>query len=90
MSGQKIFVTCKMCGKKLIQRMPNGLWHFMFGKSRETEESFIPVNMYIHGSLKMRCISRECRKKHSEHWNDLEYFPDINVFSHSKDLKEVS
>lgn len=31
-----------------------------------------PVEILIHGSLKMRCLNRLCR-----HWNTLHYFPNV-------------
>jgi len=65
--------TCEKCGKKLIHRLPNGLFHFVFGKKRDKEGnllSFTPVDMLIHGSIKMRCLSRECG-----HYNIFNYFP---------------
>lgn len=36
---QKInFVYCEKCGKKLIERLPNGLWKFVFGKKADLME----------------------------------------------------
>lgn len=66
---KKNFVYCEKCGKKLIERMPNGLWKFVFGKKAEGA-SLPPVYMIIHGSLKMACIRRSCG-----HWNVFNYFP---------------
>jgi len=65
----KNFVYCEKSGKKLIERMPNGLWKFVFGKKAETAKT-PPVYLIIHGSLKMKCIRRSCG-----HWNILNYFP---------------
>jgi ribosomal protein L37AE/L43A len=28
-----IFINCEKCGRRLIQRLPNGMWRFVFGKS---------------------------------------------------------
>ena len=67
--NKKIFYCCEKCGKKLIERLPNGLWRFCFGRYPDgTGDS--PVDMTIHGSIKMRCIRRSCR-----HENILNYFP---------------
>ena len=67
----KTFVRCEMCGKKLIERKPNGLWYFLFGRRTDKDGNEVsPVEIYIHGSLKMKCIRRTC-----EHWNILHYFP---------------
>ena len=65
------FEVCEKCGKRLIERMPNGLWHFMFGKPKEGETS-APVEMYIQGNLKIKCLRRSCG-----HWNILNYFPNV-------------
>jgi len=65
----KTFVFCEKCGKKLIERMPNGLWKFVFGKKSEGT-SYPPVYMIIHGSLKMKCIRKSCG-----YWNTFNYFP---------------
>ena len=65
------FIHCEKCGKKLIERLPNGLWRFRFGK-RDSSEPV--VDMEIHGSLKMVCIRRTCR-----HPNILHYFPNQSI-----------
>lgn len=64
------FIYCEKCGKKLLSRLPNGIWKFKFGK-REGSEPVI--DMEIHGSLKMKCTRRSCR-----HPNILNYFPSTN------------
>lgn len=67
------FIFCERCGKKLIAREPNGLFHFVFGKRKKEDGSlgeFSPVEILVHGSLKMRCLARGCG-----HWNILNYFP---------------
>jgi len=75
------FVRCKECGKKLICRLPNGLWYFAFGKKIKTDGlgEYCPVEIYIHGSLKIRCIGRSCRA-----FNILHYFPNTDTFEHAK------
>ena len=70
---EEMFLVCEKCGKKLIRRLPNGLFHFVFGKKRDKEGNlweFTPVEIFIHGSVRMRCISRECG-----HFNVFNYFP---------------
>ena len=62
------FVKCEVCGKRLIERLPNGLFRFRFGKKNEKDGS--PVDMEIHGSLRMKCLRRSCG-----HINVLNYFP---------------
>jgi len=71
--NKKNFVYCEKCGKKLIERLPNGLWKFVFGK-KNSDSSSPPVVMTIHGSLRMKCIKRTCG-----HWNVMNYFPKIEI-----------
>ena len=53
MSEQKgTFIACEKCGKRLIERKRNGIWHFIFGKPGGNGNSFIPVEMFIQGNLK--------------------------------------
>lgn len=66
MSGH--FIFCEKCGKKLLTRLPNGLWQFKFGKREGSSEPV--VDMEIHGSLRMKCTRRTCK-----HVNVLHYFP---------------
>ena len=70
---EDMFLVCAKCGKKLIQRLPNGLFYFVFGKKKDKEGKmfpFSPVEIYLHGSIKIRCLSRECG-----HFNVFNYFP---------------
>jgi hypothetical protein len=53
-----ITIRCEKCGKPIIRRYPNGVWHFMFGKRSGSKEP--PVNMFIHGSLKLKCWHTGC------------------------------
>lgn len=82
----KQFYKCEKCGKKLIERLPNGLWKFCFGRqkvesengSSEDTQEFTPVvDMKIKGSIRMKCIRRDCG-----HYTILPYFPN------SKDFQE--
>jgi hypothetical protein len=71
--GRKKFFVCEKCGKKLIERDENGLWHFVFGKYRDEEGNILgvaPVDMYIYGSVKLKCLRRGC-----DCWNVLNFFP---------------
>lgn len=61
------FIYCEKCGKKLLSRLPNGLWEFKFG-ARENSEPVVHIE--IHGSLRMHCLKRSCR-----YLNVLHYFP---------------
>ena len=69
--SKKMFYKCEKCGKLLIERRPNGLWYFVFGKSKK----FVPVEMHIHGNVKMRCLRRSCRRAYPTHWNIFNFFP---------------
>lgn len=62
------FVYCEKCGKKLIERLPNGMFRFMFGKNKDSGRT--PVDMFIYGSVKMKCIKGTC-----QHWNIFNFFP---------------
>jgi hypothetical protein len=73
-SVRPIIIRCDKCGKKIIERLPNGLWRFVFGKNAENFK-MPPVEMLIHGSLQMRCLRRSCRKDAPDHWNVLNFFP---------------
>ena len=67
------FFVCEKCGKKLIERKENGMWHFVFGKYRDKEGNVsgtAPVEMYIYGSVKIKCLKRGC-----DHFNILNFFP---------------
>jgi len=67
------FYLCEKCNKKLIERGDNGMWHFVFGKTKDEEGKLTgipPVDMHIWGSIKMRCIRRGCG-----HWNVLNFLP---------------
>lgn len=71
MTTDKTFLHCEKCGKRLIARLPNGLFHFVFGK-KVSHESPHPVQIFIHGSIKMQCLRRSCG-----HMNVFTYFPPV-------------
>lgn len=66
------FIVCKKCGKKLIERKKNGIWHFVFGKPKGDGNNFIPVEMFIQGNVKIKCLRRSCGT-----WQTLNYFPNV-------------
>jgi len=66
-----MFHVCEKCGKKLIERLPNGLWCFKFGSNGKN----LPVvYMVIQGSLQLKCLRKSCG-----HMNTFNYFPDKHV-----------
>jgi hypothetical protein len=70
----KKFIKCERCGKKLIERLPSGVWKFVFGRNPE-DITRPPVKMLIKGSIKMYCLKRSCH-----HENILPYFPNSDDF----------
>ncbi len=87
MEDNQSFIYCEKCGKKLIARETNGLFHFIFGKRKKEDGSlseFSPVEIFIHGSLKIKCLARGCG-----HWNILNYFPNISQSARSEQNSEI-
>lgn len=64
-----MFIDCEKCGKRLVERLPNGLWRFKFGQSGGKPI----VDIEIHGSMRFVCLRKTCR-----HTNTLHYFPPSN------------
>lgn len=62
------FVYCEKCGKKLLQRKPNGVFVFKFGKGRK---GLPVVDLEIHGSVKIKCFRETCQQV-----NVINFFPD--------------
>ena len=73
-----MFINCQKCGKRLIERMPNGLFRFRFGSSRGENKRPV-VEIVIHGSVKIKCLRRGCN-----HQNVLNYFPEKGI---AEDIK---
>jgi hypothetical protein len=61
-------VLCANCGKPLIKRLPNGLWHFVFG--RQIGGNRPAIDMFVQGNIHLRCWRSECG-----FLNKLNYFP---------------
>lgn len=61
-------VCCELCGKPLIKRKPNGLWHFVFGRCVDGDRP--AVDMVIHGNVRLRCWRSGCGC-----WNTLNFLP---------------
>lgn len=66
---ERKFILCEKCGKKLIERQSNGMYHFVFGRN-PNDPGNPPVDLTIHGNLKIKCLRRTCG-----HENILSYFP---------------
>jgi len=81
---KKNFYRCERCGKKIIERLPNGLWKFAFGRQRVEDDqgkeicdcvSEPVVEMLVKGSIKMKCLRRECG-----HYTILPFYPNSSDF----------
>ena len=66
-------IKCERCKLPLIQRLPNGIWKLKWGKQKEGEDDWVPIEMYVHGSLKFKCFRKFCAQ-----WNTLNYLPNID------------
>jgi len=62
------FILCEKCNKKLLQRRPNGIFVFRFGRNNQSKEPTIEIE--IHGSLRIKCFRKKCG-----HINLINYFP---------------
>ena len=73
----KTFLHCGKCNKRLLERLQNGLFRFIFGGgvSKEGDIYPPPIDMKIHGSIQMKCTRRTCREL-----NTFQYFPHSNSF----------
>lgn len=63
--SDKFVIYCEHCEKKLMERREDGLFHFVFGAPRNDEGEIMgdaPIDMLIHGSIRMKCLRRTCRK----------------------------
>lgn len=75
------WLKCTKCGKKLLQRNPNGTFSFKFGRTSDVDNTPI-VDIKIHGSLTMVCIKRDCRHK-----NIFNYFPPTISIENRQELQ---
>ena len=77
---KKKFCHCAMCGRKLVERLPNGLLHLKYGfLNRDDAEKFrmqfddsIPsrIDVKIHGNIIIICPNKTCR-----HENVINFLP---------------
>ena len=66
------WIYCEECGKKLLQRKPNGTFVFKFGRTRDNNKPSVEIEMI--GSIKIKCF-REEKGKECGHVNVLSFFP---------------
>lgn len=81
---KKNFFRCDVCGKKLIEKLPNGLWKFVFGRNMDGVGS-APVEMLIKGSVKMCCLKRSC-----DNVIILPYYPNSKDFQEEVSQSDLS
>ena len=82
MNQKSFYINCEKCGKRLIERLPNCLFRFLFGRRKGSGEPV--VKMLINGSLKIRCLRSTCL-----HDNILTFFPPFEIVEKSPDRKSV-
>ena len=68
MNKEGSWIYCENCGKKLLQRKPNGVFVFKFGRTKDKKE--VLVDIEIVGSIKIKCFREECR-----YVNTISFFP---------------
>jgi len=74
----KIFLHCRKCNKRLIERLPNGGLRFMFGRRTDANGEDLndpPVDILCYGTVIMKCLSNTCKAT-----NTFTFFPDGSVF----------
>lgn len=66
-----MIIKCEKCNKILMERSPNGIFKFKFGKMSSVGNmmEFI-IDMEIHGNIKMVCFRKTCR-----HINVINFLP---------------
>lgn len=62
-------LSCEACKRPIIERMPNGLFRFKYGRM-DPKSTYTPVYIEIHGSVKIQCFRKSCL-----HMNTFNYFP---------------
>ena len=81
MPSKKMFMYCEKCNKKLIERLPNGLFKFIFGKDRNRKGN-PPVQLLVFGSIRIRCFRKlrvEDKVEECGCWNTFNFFPDKRI-----------
>jgi hypothetical protein len=92
MRKKKMFHNCELCGKRLIERMPNGLLRFRFGEKYDKargETVYPVVDIKIHGSVQMKCFRSECRINNPDHVNTINFFTPTQPNQESQSQEET-
>ena len=82
-----MMMRCERCGKPLVERLPNGLWRFKFGKPAIKDENECAVYDEKTGKPLLRncatpvmmyihgSIRMRCFRKKCMHWNTFDFLP---------------
>ena len=91
---QSHWLICSKCGKKLLKRLPNGLYELRFGvlfpkrdleKLKQVSGSNYKfqyekvIELRIHGSISIKCTNRQCRLNNPDHRETFNFFPSKGV-----------
>ena len=94
MSGIRgVILKCRGCGKPLLERLPNGLFRFKYGRQQRKLDkdrppvTWNPVLVYIHGSVRIRCFRQKCRVWNTYQWLPSGEFPENRENETSGELK---
>lgn len=58
MEEQESWVYCAQCGKRLLKRKPNGVFHLKFGKNNQNEAV---IDLKIFGTIQIKCFREQCQ-----------------------------
>ena len=87
----KRFYHCGKCNKRLIERLPNGLWKFIFGRDKNKNHN-PPVQLLILGNIKIRCFRRTKLEDGSYlecgHWNTFNFWPHRDFINQPEEAEE--
>ena len=73
--SKRYFINCEKCGKRLIERLPNGFFRFKFGRrtdAKGVDQNDPPVEILIHGNIVIKCLRASCG-----HMNELTFLPNM-------------
>ena len=79
-----VLIRCEHCNRPLIERLPNGLFRFSYGRPWEQNKEgrwvpkggYTPVVIYIKGNIKMKCFRKDC-----DQYSVINYTPADDVFN---------